>query len=99
VPEQDEWWMIVRDDPAGPTVEAVNSLTDRFPGLSEPLRAGSGLWELANNDRDDARWRHVGDAEIAGSQDWQDFLAWLDRTAVGMRQRPNDGAPQPDEGG
>lgn len=80
--------MLVRDDPAGPTTQDVNLLTDRFPGLAEPLRRGGGLWELASGDRGDARWRQVEPGEVDASDEWRAFLAWLDSTAARMRQPP-----------
>jgi hypothetical protein len=94
VPGEDEWWMLCHEDPAGPATESVNSLTDRFPGLEEPLRAGEGLWELAGGERADARWRRVGEGEIAASDEWQALLAWLESTAVRMREPPGDDASQ-----
>ena len=90
VADQDAWWMLVRDDPAGLTTQDVNALTDRFPGLAEPLRAGRGLWELANGDRGDARWRQIGQQEIDSSDEWRAFLDWLARTATRLRQPPDD---------
>ena len=75
-----------REDSAGPTSDSVNSLTDRFPGLLEPMRADQGLWELVGGERADARWRRVSDEEIEASEDWRGFLAWLERTAEGMRR-------------
>jgi Uncharacterized protein conserved in bacteria (DUF2314) len=91
VPDQDAWWMLVRDDPAGPTTLDVNSLTDRFPGLTEPLHAGAGLWKLASGQRGDARWRRVGQGELNSSDEWQGFLDWMHRTATRMRQPPEFG--------
>ena len=61
-------------------------LSDRFPGLEEPLRAGDGLWELAEGERADARWRRVGDDEIAASEEWPRLLAWLEKTAAVHRK-------------
>ena len=84
--DRDEWWLMVREDPAGPTTEGVGSLTDRFPGLEEPMRAGVGLWELAGGEGADARWRRVGDDEIASSDDRRRFLAWLEKTADRLRR-------------
>lgn len=84
---RDEWWMLCREDTAGPTNDSVNSLTDRFPGLLEPVRAGEGLWELAGGERADARWRRVSDETIAASEEWQRFLAWLEKNAEAMRGR------------
>lgn len=82
---QDAWWMICRADPAGPATQDVNSLTDRFPGLAEPLRAGDGLWELSSGERSDARWRRIHQDEIDSSDEWQAFLGWLNKTAARMR--------------
>jgi hypothetical protein len=61
-----------------------------------PTGAGAGLWELASGERESARWRRVADDEIARSDDWQGFLAWLDKTAEHMRQAGEDehGAPR-----
>jgi hypothetical protein len=92
LPGQDEWWMLVHDGPAGPTTESVNSLTARFPGLEEPMRAGDGLWELARGERSDARWRRVSDVEIAASEEWQALFAWVESTAVRLREPPADDA-------
>ncbi|MBA3746720.1 MAG: DUF2314 domain-containing protein [Solirubrobacterales bacterium] len=93
--DEEEWWMICKHDAAGPTSESAGLLTDRFPGLDEPLRSGSGLWELADGERGDARWRRVGDDEIEESEDWQAFLAWLSESAQLMR----DAEPAPEEEG
>ena len=35
-------------------LESVNLMTDRFPGLEEPLRAGDGVWALAGGGIDDS---------------------------------------------
>jgi hypothetical protein len=83
--DQDEWWMLVLTGAVGPTTESVGSLTDRFPGLEEPLRAGGGLWELVGGEGAAARWRRVGDDEIAVSEEWQNLLAGLEQTAESMR--------------
>ncbi|MGH2901768.1 MAG: hypothetical protein ACRDMZ_24045, partial [Solirubrobacteraceae bacterium] len=91
---EDEWWMVCRAGSAGPSRESAGSLTDRFPGLAEPLRAGQGLWELDGGARADARWRRVSEQEIAAGEDWQAFLTWLSDTAVAMREaarEPRDG--------
>jgi hypothetical protein len=86
---EDEWWMLCRHDPAGPTTESVGLMTDRFPGLEEPLRAGDGLWELAGGAGADARGRRVGDDELRGEH-WQQLLGWLDSTARAMRDAIKD---------
>jgi hypothetical protein len=86
--DRDAWWMILREQPAGPTIEGVNGLTDRFPGLAEPLRAGAGLWERTDGVRERARWRLVPDTEIATSEEWQRFFRWLAMTAERMRTPP-----------
>ena len=85
IADEDEWWLMVREDPSGPTTESVTMLTDRFPGLEDPLRAGDGLWELAGGEHGDARWRRVSDEEIEADEEWQGFLAWLEQTAERMR--------------
>ncbi len=84
----DEWWLLCREGAIGPTIETAGLLTDRFPGLEEPLRAGDGLWELAGGERGDARWRRVSDDKVAASQEWQAFLARLEKTADSMRRTP-----------
>ncbi len=61
------------------TNASVNDLTDRFPGLAEPLRAGSGVWE-----RDGERYRCVAAEELA-SGEWPALLRWLDESAQRMR--------------
>lgn len=91
---QDAWWMLVRADPAGPTTQDVNSLTDRFPGLIQPLHTGEGLWELESGERGDAQWRRIAQDELESNHDWQAFLGWLNRTAAHMR-KPSDGEPEP----
>jgi hypothetical protein len=83
---QDEWWLICRKDAAGPTSDSVNSLTDRFPGLLEPLRAGEGLWELAGGERADARWRRVSDEEVEASEEWRGLLSSLVEMAEHIRR-------------
>lgn len=88
--DQEAWWMILREHPAGPTIESVNGLTDRFPGLAEPLQAGAGLWELTNGVCERARWRSVPDTEVETSEEWQRFLRWLESTAERMRTPPTD---------
>jgi len=86
--DQDAWWMILREQPAGPRIEGVNGLTDRFPGLAEPLRSGAGLWELTDGMRERARWRLLRDTEVETSEEWQRFLRWLANTAERMRTPP-----------
>lgn len=82
---RDEWWMLCRHDTAGPTRRNVNDLTDRFPGLAEPLRAGSGLWTLAPGAPAEARWRRVSDGDVAASEEWQALLASIEDIAQAMR--------------
>jgi len=41
----DRWFLLCRESGAGPVEERVNRLTDLFPELVEPLRAGEGMWE------------------------------------------------------
>ena len=82
----EEWWMLVRENPSSPATESVNSLTDRFPGLAEPLAAGAGVWLLQDGERDSARWRRVAGDELAASEDLQGLLAWLAQTAETMRR-------------
>jgi hypothetical protein len=81
-----EWWMLTRDQPDELATETANSLTDRFPGLAEPLRAGDGLWELAGGEGAEARWRRVPPEEIAASEDWRALFAWLEGTVELMRR-------------
>jgi hypothetical protein len=88
--DHETWWMVCREGTAGPTIASPRDLTDRFPELAEPLRARDGLWELAGGELARARWRRVTDDEIAGSEDWQEFLAWLERTAQAMRASTTD---------
>ena len=76
---EDDWWMLTRDQPDRLMTESANSLTDRFPGLVEPLRADEGVWELAGGERIDARWRRVPPEEIEASEDWRALFAWLER--------------------
>jgi hypothetical protein len=83
---EDEWWMLCRENRAGPTTESVGLLTDRFPGLEEPLRAGEGVWELAGGARESARWQRVSDDEVRGSADWQRLLDWIEHSAQAMRE-------------
>jgi hypothetical protein len=89
--DQDAWWMILREQPAGPRIEGVNGLTDRFPDLAEPLRCGAGLWELTDGMRERARWRLVPDTEVETSEEWQRFLAGsrILRNTCGRRQHPD----------
>jgi hypothetical protein len=82
---RDEWWMLCRHDTAGPTRRSVNDLTDRFPGLAEPLRARSGLWTLAPGASPDARWCRVSDGDVATSEEWQTLLASIEDIAQAMR--------------
>ncbi len=82
---EDEWWMLCRRDAAGPTTESIGLMTDRFPGLEEPLRAGEGVWEIAGGEGDDARWRRVSDDELRLCAQWRELLEWLDGTARAMR--------------
>ena len=88
VADQDDWWLMCREGAIGPTIETAGLLTDRFPGLEKPLRAGDGLWELAGGERGDAHWRRVSDDEVAASEEWQALLAWLEKTAEQMRRTP-----------
>ena len=82
---EDAWWLLTTGRAAGPRPETLSSLTDRFPRLAEPLRARAGLGVLAGGERARARWRRVGDAEIAADDDLRALLAWLDSTAREMR--------------
>jgi hypothetical protein len=83
--DHDEWWLLCRSGGTGPTSEGVARLTDLFPGLEEPLRAGAGVWELAEGERASARWRCVPEGELTG-EEWQRLLRWLDETAQAMRK-------------
>ena len=85
VADEDEWWLLCRERPAGPTTKDVGSLTDRFPGLEEPLRAGEGVWELAGGELASACWRRVPEHELASDEEWQRLLVWLEHTAKAMR--------------
>jgi hypothetical protein len=84
-PELDEWWLLCRAGATGPTIESVGMLTDLFPGLEEPLRAGAGVWEHAGGEHASARWRRVPGHELASSDEWRGLLEWLARTADAMR--------------
>jgi hypothetical protein len=88
--DQDAWWIILRERPAGATIQGVNGLTDRFPGLAEPLRASAGLWELTGGGRERARWRLVSHTEVEASEQWPRFLRWLESTAERMRMPAAD---------
>jgi hypothetical protein len=91
----EEWWMMRREAGAGPVSERVALLTDHFPGLEEPMRAGEGAWELASGTGVDARWRRVGDAELAASESWQRLYAWLPDAARHMREAAAAEAERP----
>ena len=82
--EPETWWMLVYERGAGPTEESSGLLTDRFPGLAEPLRAGAGVWELANGEQETAGWRRVRDDELAGGE-WPGLFRWLERTVGELR--------------
>jgi hypothetical protein len=82
--ESETWWMLVHQSGMGPSQESAGLLTDRFPGLAEPLRAGTGVWDLAEGERDTARWRRVADAELAGGE-WPGLYRWLERAARELR--------------
>jgi hypothetical protein len=82
---EDEWWMLCRSEPDALATESVNLVTDRFPGLEEPLRAGEGVWELAGGEGAAARWRRVGDDELRADEGWQRLLEWIEATARCMR--------------
>ena len=84
--EAETWWMLVYQSGSGPTEESAGLLTDRFPGLAEPLRAGAGVWDLAGGERESARWRRVGDDELSGGE-WPGLFRWLGR-AVGELRSP-----------
>ena len=43
--EPETWWMLVHKSGSGPADAGAGRLTDRFPGLAEPLRAGTGVWD------------------------------------------------------
>jgi hypothetical protein len=83
--DTEEWWLLVRSDSKGPGSDSAGMLTDRFPGLAEPLRAGAGVWELAEGARAGARWRRIGERELEG-EGWQELLAWVAASAEGLRR-------------
>ena len=83
--DQDEWWLLCRAGGSGPTTVGVGRLTDLFPGLEEPLRAGAGVWELAAGEQASASWRRVPGHEFGTSDAWQDVLRRLEKTAQAMR--------------
>lgn len=85
-PREDEaetWWMLLPGG-SGPSEESAGLLTDRFPGLEEPLRAGEGVWERAAGERETARWRRVRDDELAEAP-WPGLLRWLEESVRAMR--------------
>jgi len=84
-PAEEEWWLLVRSGSAGPGSQDVGRLTDRFPGLAEPLRAGDGVWELAAGVQGDARWRRVDRQELEDPE-WQRLLDWVGASAEGLRR-------------
>ena len=88
--DADEWWMLVRENAAGPTTENVNRLTDMFPGLEEPLRARDGLWALVNENSAAPSWRRISDEEAANSPDWRSLMSWLADTAAAMRSQSSE---------
>jgi Uncharacterized protein conserved in bacteria (DUF2314) len=81
---EEAWWMLSLGA-QGPVPGTLASLTDRFPGLEEPLRAGAGLWELSGGERAEARWRRVSEEEIAATAEWRDLRVWLESAARSMR--------------
>ena len=85
--EPETWWMLVYQSGSGPADESAGLLTDRFPGLAEPLRAGTGVWELAGGERETARWRRVGEDELSGGE-WPGLFRWLERTVGDLRSPP-----------
>jgi hypothetical protein len=84
--EAETWWMLLHQSGSGPAEESAGLLTDRFPGLAEPLRAGAGVWDLAGGERESARWRRVGEDELAGGE-WPGLFRWLERTVGELRPR------------
>ena len=50
------WVEVLAQGGSGPADASAGLLTDRFPGLAEPLRAGTGVWEIAGGERETARW-------------------------------------------
>jgi hypothetical protein len=70
------WWMLLREGSSQPVPERVNTLTDHFPGLVEPLQADEGVWE-----RDGDAWRRVD--ETTG--EWPSLLAFLAEAAGRLR--------------
>ena len=81
----EEWWLLCRAHATGLTTEDIGMLTDRFPGLEEPFRAGGGVWELEAGERASARWRRVSEQQLAAGGEWPRVLAELERTARAMR--------------
>jgi hypothetical protein len=84
VEEQEAWWLLTREGQR-PVPDTLASLTDRFPGLEEPLRAGDGLWQLSGGDHAEARWRRVPEDEIAAHDELRELRALLEATARSMR--------------
>ena len=76
--DEDAWWMFRGGQEL--TTESAGMLTDRYPGLEEPLRANEGIWKRVDGERDQARWRRV--TEDGG---WQDFLRRLEARAAELR--------------
>ena len=88
--EPETWWMLVHQSNSGPADAGVGLLTARFPGLAEPLRAGTGVWEIAGGERESARWRRVGEDELSGGE-WPGLFRWLERTVGDLRSPPPPG--------
>ncbi|MDA0179607.1 hypothetical protein OJ997_04810 [Solirubrobacter phytolaccae] len=80
----DTWWMLLREDSSQPVEERINFLTDKFPALVEPLRAGEGVWE-----RDGETYRRVD----ATTGEWPSLLAFLASAAEQLRLSMEQDAP------
>jgi len=73
----DVWWMLLREGSSQPVEERINTLTDKFPELVEPLRADEGVWE-----RDGERYRRVDPT----TGEWPSLLAFLAEAAEQMHR-------------
>jgi len=78
------WWMLLREGSSRPVPERINLLTDRFPALGEPLRAGDGVWEL-----DGETYARVD--ETTG--EWPGLLAFLADAAEQLHRSVEANAP------
>jgi len=60
--------MLLREASSQPVEERITMLTDHFPELAEPLRAGEGVWERVGE-----VYRRVD----ASTGEWPSLLAFL----------------------